>query len=226
MGGTFIILCHFLHSLTCDVVIVSAWQIKNCRDLDVLASGRNPGSSLCLLVWKPGDWLPNTNFIPAMTDRCSAQCSQSFTRKWCMLLFLVQINTMHALCSAVYFWRSQRSSVRVCSGSQAVILAGDFLFWMNIWEGKTLNFSASNVSTEGRVKPCWCSEHKHDMRDWMNVSSQSPRWVCEAAADLGCRRSGRENQAETVWWFRWKLWVTKPKNSLFFSASREHVVKI
>ncbi len=41
-----------------------AWLVKNKRDLDVFAVGWKtiaPHSSLCWLIWKPGDWLSHSS---------------------------------------------------------------------------------------------------------------------------------------------------------------------
>lgn len=77
---------------TC-VLTVSAQQVKNYGALNVFASRRKAQSSLCRLVWRPGDWLLNMNLLAS--THCSEQCSQGFTMKWCVLLFWVQINSMH-----------------------------------------------------------------------------------------------------------------------------------
>lgn len=96
LEGTFMIISFFHISEKSNflgVMTASAQQVKNYWALNVFASRRKAQSSLCRLVWRPGDWLLNRNLLAS--THWSAQCSQGFTMKWCMLLFSFQINSMH-----------------------------------------------------------------------------------------------------------------------------------
>lgn len=61
--------------------------------LDVLAPGRKPHSSLCRLVWKPGDWLSNRNLLLLPSPRL---CTEQKFYNEAPHCFCSKINTMYA----------------------------------------------------------------------------------------------------------------------------------